>query len=82
MLSFPFVFKSSNAGIFTEVWALQTSPLLAGGQILRVTLRGVAFREDVNQHKREDLEVRTNATNNTNTPSFGGEHSNMVGTFA
>ena len=57
--SFPFVFKSTNAGIFTEVWALQTCPLLAGGQTIRVTLRGVALQEDTNKHKREDLEVRT-----------------------
>ena len=55
--SFPFVFKSSGAGIFTEAWALQTCPMLAGGQLVRVTLRGVAFREDVNKQKREDLEV-------------------------
>jgi hypothetical protein len=61
--SFPFVFKSTNAGIFTEVWALQTCPLLAGGQTIRVTLRGVAFREDINKHKREDLEVRTSDKN-------------------
>ncbi|CAI8052491.1 MYCBP-associated protein, partial [Geodia barretti] len=54
--SFPFVFKSTNAGIFTEVWALQTCPLLAGGQTIRITLRGVAFQEDTNKHKREDLE--------------------------
>ena len=58
VLSFQFVFKSSNAGIFTEAWALETCPLLAGGQTIRVTLRGVAFKEDINERKREDLEVR------------------------
>ena len=56
-LSFPFVFKSSNAGIFTETWALQTVPVLAFGEVIRITLRGVASQEDVNEHKREDLEV-------------------------
>ena len=56
-LSFPFVFKSSNAGIFTETWALQTVPVLACGEVIRITLRGVASQEDVNEHKREDLEV-------------------------
>ena len=58
-LSFPFVFKSPNAGIFTETWALQTGPVLARGREIRVTLRGVAFQEDTNTHKRDELEVYT-----------------------
>ena len=56
-LYFPFVFKSGNAGIFTETWALQTVPMLGGGQVIGVQLRGVAFQEDVNRHKRKELEV-------------------------
>ena len=56
-LSFPFVFKSLNAGIFTETWALQTGPVLAGGKGIVITLRGVAFQEDTNVHKRDELEV-------------------------
>ena len=56
-LSFPFVFKSPNAGIFKETWALQTGPVLAGGRGVRVLLRGVAFKEDTNAHKRDELEV-------------------------
>ena len=56
-LSFPFVFKSPNAGIFKEMWALQTGPVLAGGRGVRVLLRGVAFKEDTNAHKRDELEV-------------------------
>lgn len=56
-LSFPFVFKSPNAGVFTETWALQTGPVLAGGRGIRVTLRAVAFQEDTNADKRDELEV-------------------------
>lgn len=56
-ISFPFLFKSPNAGIFTETWALQTGPVLSGGCGTRVTLRGVAFQEDTNAQKREELEV-------------------------
>ena len=55
--SFPFIFKSPNAGIFTETWALQTGPVLSGGCGTKVTLRGVAFQEDTNAQKREELEV-------------------------
>ena len=39
-LNFPFIFKSSNAGIFTETWELMTKPTLCGGAPIRVTLRG------------------------------------------
>lgn len=60
VLSFPFVFKSPNAGIFTESWALQTGPVLAGGRGIRITLRGLAFQEDTNAYKREELEVYNN----------------------
>ena len=56
-LSFPFVFKSPNAGIFTEIWALQTGPVIAQGRTIRVTLRGVAFQEDTSKHRRDELEV-------------------------
>ena len=39
-LKFPFVFKSPNAGIFTETWELMTRPTLCGGAPIRITLRG------------------------------------------
>ena len=56
-LSFPFVFKSPNTGIFTETWALQTKPVLAAGQALNIILKGVAFEEDKNEPKRKELDV-------------------------
>ena len=56
-LAFPFFFKSPNAGVFSETWSLQTGPLLAGGRPVRLTLKGVAVQEDINAHKREELEV-------------------------
>ena len=56
-LEFPFVFKSPNAGIFSETWSLQTGPVLNRGRPVTVTLKGVAFQEDLNMHKREQLEV-------------------------
>ena len=37
---FPFIFKSPNAGIFTETWELMTRPTLCGGAPIRITLRG------------------------------------------
>lgn len=39
-LNFPFVFKSANAGIFTETWELMTKPILCGGAPIRIHLRG------------------------------------------
>ena len=39
-LNFPFVFKSANAGIFTETWELMTKPILCGGAPIRIPLRG------------------------------------------
>ena len=56
-LSFPYTFKSLSAGIFSETWALQTGPVLAKGRPLVITLRGVAFQEDLQAHRREEIEV-------------------------
>ena len=56
-LKFPFVFKSPNAGIFSEMWQLDTRPVLCGGAALQVTLRGVALQEDKNKTQRHHLEV-------------------------
>ncbi|XP_033624300.1 MYCBP-associated protein-like isoform X2 [Asterias rubens] len=55
-LKFPFVFKSPNAGIFSEMWQLDTRPVLCGGAALQVTLRGVALQEDKNKTQRHHLE--------------------------
>ena len=56
-LEFPFIFKSPNAGIFVETWSLQTGPVLNRGRPITVTLKGVAFQDDLNINKREQLEV-------------------------
>lgn len=53
------VFKSASAGIMTEVWQLNTHPVLMGGASLQVTLRGVAIDQDKTAHQRAALEVCT-----------------------
>ncbi|GFS04279.1 MYCBP-associated protein-like isoform X4 [Elysia marginata] len=55
-LRFPFVFKSPNAGVFSEQWNLETRPVVCGGAALLVTLRGVAIQEDKFKDQRERLE--------------------------
>lgn len=55
-MKFPFVFKSPNAGVFTEQWRFETRPVLCGGASLIVTLRGIALQEDKFQKEREQLE--------------------------
>lgn len=57
-VKFPFVFKSPNAGVFTEQWQLQTHPVVCGGAALVVTLRGTALQEDKFLKQRSELEVR------------------------
>lgn len=55
-LNFPFIFKSPNAGIFTETWELMTRPTLCGGAPIRITLRGVALEEDIYKEARQQIE--------------------------
>lgn len=55
-MKFPFVFKSPNAGVFTEQWNFETRPTLCGGASLIVTLRGIALQEDKYLKQREELE--------------------------
>lgn len=55
----PFVFKSPNAGVFTEQWFFETRPALCGGAALVVTLRGIAIQEDKFKVERQLLEVCT-----------------------
>ena len=57
-MKFPFVFKSEIAGVFTEQWQLETSPVVCGGAALMVTLRGVALQEDKYKPHRSKIEVR------------------------
>ncbi|EDV29676.1 uncharacterized protein TRIADDRAFT_52329 [Trichoplax adhaerens] len=56
-MKFPFTFKSSNPGIFTETWCMNTKPTLCGGAAIKVVLRGVALEEDINKDKRSKIEA-------------------------
>ncbi|KAK7161060.1 hypothetical protein R3I94_003899 [Phoxinus phoxinus] len=51
-----FIFKSVCAGIMTEVWRLNTHPVLMGGASLLVTLRGVALDQDKSAQQRAALQ--------------------------
>ncbi|XP_064179535.1 MYCBP-associated protein isoform X1 [Anguilla rostrata] len=51
-----FIFKSATAGIVSEVWCLNTHPVLLGGATLQVTLRGVALYQDKTAQQREALQ--------------------------
>ncbi|KAJ8362962.1 hypothetical protein SKAU_G00117930 [Synaphobranchus kaupii] len=50
------IFKSMTAGIVSEVWCLNTHPILLGGATLQVTLRGVALYQDKTAEQREALQ--------------------------
>ena len=56
-IKIPFSFKSSNAGIFSETWQLETQPMLCGGAPMLVILRGVSTEEDLLAEQRKELEV-------------------------
>ena len=58
VIKFHFIFKSPNAGIFSEQWEFQTHPVVCGGAKLLVTLRGVALKQDQYEEHRTELEVR------------------------
>ncbi|XP_064644995.1 MYCBP-associated protein-like isoform X2 [Lineus longissimus] len=55
-MRFPFIFKSPNAGVFTEQWKFMTKPVVCGGAALVVTLRGVALQEDKFKKQRTEIE--------------------------
>lgn len=52
-----FTFKAVCPGIRTEVWKLNTHPVLMGGATLQVTLKGVALHLDKTAKQRVALEV-------------------------
>ena len=56
-ISIPFVFKSENAGIFTEQWSLRTHPVLSAGRRIMVNLHGVATRPNEMEKEIQELEV-------------------------
>ncbi|KAL4648705.1 MYCBP-associated protein [Arapaima gigas] len=51
-----FIFKSTTAGIFKEMWGLNTHPVLLGGALMRITLWGVSLYQDKNAEQREALQ--------------------------
>lgn len=55
-MKLPFVFKSPNAGVFSEQWQLETHPVVCGGATLLISLRGVALQEDKYSQQRSQLE--------------------------
>ena len=60
----PFVFKSPNAGIFTETWKLETLPVLCGSENIIVTLHGVATQCDEYEQERRQLEAELESAQN------------------
>lgn len=52
-----FTFKSERPGIETEVWQLNTHPLLLQGASMQVTLRGVSLYQDRTANQRLFIEV-------------------------
>lgn len=52
-----FIFKSEVTGIKTELWRLNTHPVLLRGASMQVTLRGVALYQDKTADQRLFIEV-------------------------
>ncbi|KAM9313664.1 MYCBP-associated protein [Pholidichthys leucotaenia] len=53
-----FLFKSAKAGIRTEIWQLNTHPVLLQGASMQVTLKGVALYQDKTADQRLFLETK------------------------
>jgi hypothetical protein len=51
-----FMFKSPNVGIYSEMWQLVTRPILCSGRPIYVTLKGVAFQDDLHEQKRKEIQ--------------------------
>lgn len=54
-----FVFKSEEPGIRTEMWQLNTHPVLLRGASMQVSLRGVALHQDTTADQRLFIQVGT-----------------------
>ncbi|XP_070776313.1 MYCBP-associated protein [Enoplosus armatus] len=52
-----FIFKSEGPGIKTELWQLNTHPVLLRGASMQVTLRGVALYQDKTADQRLFIEM-------------------------
>uniref|UniRef100_A0A3Q3IYH3 Uncharacterized protein n=1 Tax=Monopterus albus TaxID=43700 RepID=A0A3Q3IYH3_MONAL len=57
-----FMFKSEEPGIKTELWQLNTHPVLLQGASLQVTLKGVALYEDNTADQRRFIEMKLEKT--------------------
>ncbi|XP_035022900.2 MYCBP-associated protein isoform X1 [Hippoglossus stenolepis] len=57
-----FIFKSEKPGIDTEVWQLNTHPVLLQGASMQVTLRGVALYQDKTTDQRNFIETKLENT--------------------
>ncbi|KAF0037690.1 hypothetical protein F2P81_010564 [Scophthalmus maximus] len=53
-----FIFKSERPGNETEVWQLNTHPVLLQGASMQVTLRGVALYQDITADQRLFIETK------------------------
>nr|XP_020474102.1 uncharacterized protein LOC109970698 [Monopterus albus] len=56
------MFKSEEPGIKTELWQLNTHPVLLQGASLQVTLKGVALYEDNTADQRRFIEMKLEKT--------------------
>ncbi|XP_049901499.1 MYCBP-associated protein isoform X3 [Epinephelus moara] len=57
-----FIFKSEETGIKTELWQLNTHPLLLQGASMQVTLRGVALYQDKSADQKLFIETKLEKT--------------------
>ncbi|KAF7645878.1 hypothetical protein LDENG_00197000 [Lucifuga dentata] len=53
-----FIFKSKVPGIKTELWQLNTHPVLQGGAPIQLTLWGVALYQDTTADQRQAIEMK------------------------
>ncbi|KAK5926848.1 hypothetical protein CgunFtcFv8_022386 [Champsocephalus gunnari] len=53
-----FVFKSEEPGIRTEIWQLNTHPVLLRGASMQVSLRGVALHQDTTADQRLFIQTK------------------------
>lgn len=53
----PVTFKTAHPGIKKEVWKLNTHPVLMGGAILQISLKGMARYKEKTAEQRAALEV-------------------------
>lgn len=52
-----FIFKSEEQGLWTEIWQLNTNPVLLQGASIQIRLSGVATKLDKTADQRSFLAV-------------------------